>query len=152
MTVLLVVCFAGAALFYSVYEICNAADGSFIQRCLVFPAAFTGLCLVAVLTVSAGQSFYGKETADDVVKTVILYVVGVISWVFWKAPSTPSTQNKSTQTNQNNSIPANPDNVNRDEPSSSTSSLQEENGIKLGEIKKDYSGGKPEERKPLVVQ
>jgi len=152
MTVLLVVCFAGAALFYSVYEICNAAEGSFIQRCLVFPAAFTGLCLVAVLTVLAGQSFYGKETADDVVKTVILYVVGVISWMFWKAPSTPSTQNKSTQTNRNNSIPTNPDNVNRDEPSSSTSSLQEENGIKLGVIKKDYSGGKPEERNPFVVQ
>ena len=39
MTVLLVVCFAGAALFYSVYEICNVAEDIFIQRCLVFPAA-----------------------------------------------------------------------------------------------------------------
>ena len=88
----------------------------------------------------AGQSFYGKETADDVVKTVILYVVGVISWMFWKAPSTPATQNNLIPVNQNNPVAASPNNptldldLNQDEPSSSTSSLQEENGIKLRKI------------------
>ena len=38
-----------------------------------------------MLAVLAGQSFYGRESADELVKTVLLYVIsGFISWLSWK--------------------------------------------------------------------
>ena len=80
LTVLLIVCFVGFAAFYSVDAIRDAEDT--IHRCLIFPAAFIGLCLTVALTVLAGQSFYGRETADDVIKTVLLFAVGKISWMY----------------------------------------------------------------------
>ena len=93
LTVLLIVCFVGVAAFYSVNAIRDAEDT--IHRCLIFPAAFVGLCLAVVLTVLAGQSFSGRETADDIVKTVLLFAVGRISWMYWKDRTTsvkPITQ------------------------------------------------------------
>ena len=70
--------------------------GNTIHPCLVYSAAFVGLCLTATLAVLAGQSFYGRETADDVIKTVLLFVVGKISWMYWKDRTTSANSNNPT--------------------------------------------------------
>ncbi|CAH3142881.1 unnamed protein product, partial [Pocillopora meandrina] len=36
---------------------------------------FFGFCSAAVVPVLAGQSFYGRETADDIIKVVLLYII-----------------------------------------------------------------------------
>lgn len=102
LTVLLIVGFFGFAAFYSVDAIREAADT--IHRCLIFPAAFVGLCLAVAFTVLAGQSFYGRETADDVIKTVLLFAVGKICWMYWKDRTTSVNPNTPTA-DQNQSAP-----------------------------------------------
>ena len=103
LTVLAVVCFVSVALFFSVYFICDADKDSFIQRFFMFAVAFVGLCFVASLTVLAGRSFYGKDTADEIVKTALLYVVGGITWLFRKG-SAPNQANQVDQNNQANQV------------------------------------------------
>ncbi|XP_044166430.1 uncharacterized protein LOC122950431 [Acropora millepora] len=83
-------------------EICvEKSKGNFLQPCLTIPAIFLSLCLVAVITVLAGQSFNGRETTNVVMKTALLYVVGGISWMLKKDLSTSSHQNNPNP-NQNN--------------------------------------------------
>ena len=102
LTVLFIVCFVGVASFFSLQQICVAiSEGNFIQPCLTIPVIFVSVCLVAVITVLAGQSFNGRETANDVMKTVLLYVVGLISWMFKRDRSTSSRQSM-PEPNQNN--------------------------------------------------
>ncbi|XP_067050429.1 uncharacterized protein [Acropora muricata] len=103
LTVLFIVCFFGVALFFSLQQICvEKSKGNFLQPCLTIPAIFLSLCLVAVITVLAGQSFNGRETTNVVMKTALLYVVGGISWMLKKDLSTSSHQNNPNP-NQNNS-------------------------------------------------
>ncbi|XP_068753938.1 uncharacterized protein [Montipora capricornis] len=102
LTVLFIVCFVGVASFFSLQQICvEISKRNFMQPCLTIPAIFVSLCLVAVITVLAGQSFSGRETANDVMKTVLLYVVGGIWWMLKKDRSTSSDQNNRNR-NQNN--------------------------------------------------
>lgn len=97
LTVLLVVSLVVVALFYAIYKICDVdqcCSSLFIQRCSVFTAGFLGLCFAAAVPVLAGQSFYGRETADDVLKTALLYVINIlILWMFKKSPTTTPTTN-----------------------------------------------------------
>lgn len=142
LTVLFIVCFFGVALFFSVQQICvEMSKGNFLQPCLTITAIFLSLCLVAVITVLAGQSFNGRETANDVMKTALLYVVGGISWMFKKDRSTSSHQNNPNP-NQNNQ-----GNLDLDEgdPSSSGSS----NAIQLKAMGAS-SDVKEEEESPLA--
>lgn len=98
LTVLFIACFVVVALLFSVGQICDFQnDSSPIYRFLMFFSAFCGLSLVGALAVLAGQTFYGRETAEDVIKTGLLYIVGVISWIFQKEYSNP---NLPTQTDQ----------------------------------------------------
>ena len=95
LTVLLVVSLVVVALFYAIYMMCDVdqcCSSLFIQRCSVFTAGFLGLCFAAAVPVLAGQSFYGRETADDVLKTALLYVINIlILWMFKKSPTTNRT-------------------------------------------------------------
>lgn len=103
LTVLFIVCFFGVALFFSLQQICvEMSKGNLLQPCLTIPAIFLSLCLVAVITVLAGQSFNGRETTNVLMKTALLYVVGGISWMLKKDQSTSSHQNNPNP-NQNNS-------------------------------------------------
>lgn len=88
LTVLFIVSFVVVASLFSLGQICDPEyDTSPIYRSLMFSAALFGLCLLGTLAVLAGQSFYGRETATDVIKTVLLYVVGVMFWIFKKEGS-----------------------------------------------------------------
>lgn len=125
LTVLFIVCFVGVASFFSLQQICVAiSEGNFMQPCLTIPAIFVSLCLIAVITVLAGQSFNGRETANDVMKTALLYVVGGISWMLKKDRSSSSDQNNRNH-NQNNE--GTTSDLDEGDPSSSRSS----NAIKL---------------------
>ena len=88
LAVLLIVCFFVFALtfaFYKIFDVGECSDFKYFIKCVV---SFCGVCSLVVLAVLAGQSFYGRETADDVMKTVLLYVIsGLISWISWKQPS-----------------------------------------------------------------
>ena len=97
LTVLFIVCFVGVASFFSLQKICVAiSKGKFWQRCLTIPAIFVSLCLVAVITVLAGQTFAGRETANVVMKTLFLYIVGGIAWMLKKDLSTSHQNNQGT--------------------------------------------------------
>ena len=54
------------------------------------PFLFSGAVFLAVLSlvfiiVFAGQSYNSNETADEVLKTSLLYFIGaLVSWIFWK--------------------------------------------------------------------
>ena len=92
LTVLFVVCLAVFASFFSLNQICAAiSEGNFMPTCLTIPAIFVSVCLFVVFTVLAGQSFSGRETANDVMKTVFLYVVGGILWMLKKDPLSTSS-------------------------------------------------------------
>ena len=87
LTVLAVVCFVIGALLYSVYEICDSKrkdEKNFISYCFSYSAIFVGLCFFVSQTVLVGQSFYGKDTADEIVKTALLFVGGGIIWLLRK--------------------------------------------------------------------
>ncbi|KAL9989516.1 hypothetical protein ACROYT_G004076 [Oculina patagonica] len=49
--------------------------------------------------VMAGQSYNGRETADETVKTALLSVIGLlVSWVSWKRKSSNKSANKAVKT------------------------------------------------------
>lgn len=79
--VLLFICVSVAALIFAVYLICDAFEGKLIVfgLCAAFVLSVWSLFVVVGL---AGQSFYGRETADDVVKLVSLSITAAsFSWI-----------------------------------------------------------------------
>ena len=66
-------------------------------------AIFVGLCLVVSLAVLAGQSFYGKETTGEILKTALLYVDGGLTWLFGKG-FLGFSSNKDSATQTDNEI------------------------------------------------
>ena len=84
LTVLAVACVVIVALFCTIHLICSASQKSFCRSFCVSIASFLGLCLVVSLTVLAGQSFYGKETTGEILKTAVFYVVGGLTGLLGK--------------------------------------------------------------------
>ena len=89
LTVCLMACIFVLALTFILYQIFKLeycqCSGRCIKHIFICFGAFCGGCSFVVLAVLAGQSFYGRETADELVKTVLLYVIsGFISWLSWK--------------------------------------------------------------------
>lgn len=111
LTVLLVVCFVIVVLSYSVFMICdvdNCCSSLCIQRFSIFAAGFLGLCLAAAVPVLAGQSFFGRETADDILKTVLLYVINFLAlWMYRNAPNTVPTTTPVTAPTANSATATN---------------------------------------------
>ena len=89
LAVCLMACIFVLALTFILYQIFKLEDCQCSGRCIkhifICFGTFCGGCSFVVLAVLAGQSFYGRETADELVKTVLLYVIsGFISWLSWK--------------------------------------------------------------------
>lgn len=98
-TVLLLACLfvvMGTFLLYQIFDRDNdlSKRGSFLLIVMCV-ALFFGGCSLFVLVVIAGQSFLGRETADDLVKTVLLYVIGGFISFF------PLREKKKTRREQN---------------------------------------------------
>ena len=84
-TVLLIICVVIAAIVFSMYTfICYKSDklrDNIRFAFLCFTALLAVFSLVA-LVILAGQSFFGRETASELVKTALLYVTtAFISWI-----------------------------------------------------------------------
>ena len=84
LTVALVICCFFASLTYAIYLYlykANPSEGSCIDiQCLVScTSGFLAVLPLIVIVVFAGQSYDGKETADDVLKTIIPFdTVGTV--------------------------------------------------------------------------
>lgn len=81
LTVALVICCFFASLTFAIYLYLYKAkprEGTCIDtQCLVScTSGFLALLPLIVVVVFAGQSYDGKETADDVLKTIMLYFIG----------------------------------------------------------------------------
>ena len=92
LTVALLSCSILAAFMYAVYlylqTTCTDETGKTKvewQPFMFFGAGFLAVLFLVVIIVFAGQSYNSNETADAVLKTTLLYVIGAfISWISWK--------------------------------------------------------------------
>ena len=79
------------------FDVDECCDFKYFTKCVV---SFCGVCSLVVSAVLTGQSFYGREIADDVMKTVLLYVIsGLISWISWKLLSLQRNGERSEEEN-----------------------------------------------------
>ena len=84
LTVTLIICFTCAAFTYAVYtyltETQRKLQSGFLCVCGVLAVIF-----LAFVIVFAGQSYNGRETADETLKTALLSALGAfVSWLSWK--------------------------------------------------------------------
>jgi len=121
LTVALLVCSMFAALVYAVYLYLDATDDNSTQvagtgaatkdsSCckklhtfLFCGSGFLAVLLLVVIILFAGQSYNSKETADEVLKTILLYFIGAfLSWISWKKHLShpPNRTSLGTQTSQ----------------------------------------------------
>ena len=85
LAVLLIVGVFVSALTYFLRKIFEVDKCSHITHFIICVVSFCGVCSLVIVAVLAGQSFYGRETADDIMKTVLLYVIsgltGLKAWL-----------------------------------------------------------------------
>lgn len=85
LTVTLLLGFFWAAFTFARYKYLYAPAANKCQSafsCVFFVLAVIFLVLVIVM---AGQGYYGRETADETLKTALLSVIGaLVSWLSWK--------------------------------------------------------------------
>ena len=102
LAVLLIGSFLCVSLAYALYKIFETGECCDIKQFVKWVVSFFGVCSLVVSAVLAGRSFYGRETADDVMKTVLLYVIGaLISWISYSQPPQRNGE-KSNQENAEN--------------------------------------------------
>lgn len=88
LSVLLIISFSFVMLSYFIYEMCSVEkciSYTFLQDFFMCTAVFFGVCFAIVPPTLAGKSFYGRETADDILKTALLYAIGAVSWLYLKS-------------------------------------------------------------------
>ena len=85
-TVLLVICVIIAATVFLVYQfISNYDQSSCIRNLVVCGACLCSIFSLVAVMLLAGQSFFGRETANDAVKTTLLYITtAFVSWMLAK--------------------------------------------------------------------
>ena len=85
---------------YTVEDKDNCTDK--VHPCLFFTAGFLAVLFLVVIIVFAGQSYNSSETADDVLKTSLLYFP-FVSWISWKKQASHSSSTGAVgEVNQNN--------------------------------------------------
>ncbi len=99
-TVLLVICVVIAATVYSVYNfICFYERKSCKRSVILFGTSLCSILSLVALVILAGQSFFGRETANEVVKTALLYVsTAFLSWIFPKIKEEGKSEKSSENT------------------------------------------------------
>ena len=89
-SILLILSFFFITLFFVINETTHS-DDSCLSTFFAYTPGFLGLCVVVVVPpLLVGQSFYGRETADDILKVVLLPVIGAVSWLSFKSRRTSS--------------------------------------------------------------
>ena len=88
-SILLILSFFFITLFFVINETTHANE----SRCsnfLFLGSGFLGLCFVVIPSVLVGQSFYGRETADDILTAALLSAIGAMSWLYFKSDKASS--------------------------------------------------------------
>ena len=88
-SILLILSFFFVTVFFVINETTQNDDNR-LYTFFLCVSGLLGLCFIVVSSVLVGQSFYGRETADDVLKAALLSVIGVVSWLYFK-PSRASS-------------------------------------------------------------
>ena len=87
--VLLFICIfiAASILAFYNYFLHTPSDQCSWKNCILGAVFMLSVWSLVIVVILAGQSFFGKETANDVVKTVTLYVTTAFaSWMLSKVP------------------------------------------------------------------
>ena len=113
LTVTLIICFTFASFTYAVYEYLTLVsckqDGVKPDKLHALLPGVLGFLAVIVLIpviVFAGQSFNGRETADETLKTILMTALGsFISWLSWKRLLDKSQKSEEKQTQLPSSDP-----------------------------------------------
>ena len=96
-SILLVLSLFFITLFFVINETTHS-DDSCLSTFFAYTPGFLGLCVVVVVPpLLVGQSFYGRETADDILKVVLLPVIGAVSWLSFKSRRTSSDTSRFTK-------------------------------------------------------
>lgn len=93
LSIFLIISFSSVALFFVIHEMSNVdycKSFLFLQRCGVASFGFVGICLAFSAPVLVGQSFYGRETADDILKIVLLFVMNAVMVLTYKSRKPPT--------------------------------------------------------------
>ena len=94
LAVLLVVCLVIGVSTYTVFTYKSSDSDNSCQTFFSCLAAFLAICFLIVVVILAGQSYHGRQTADEVLKDGVLYIISVsFSWLYWKHCA--SSQNSS---------------------------------------------------------
>ena len=94
LAVLLVVCLVIGVSTYTVFTYKSSDSDNGCQTFFSCLAAFLAICFLIVVVILAGQSYHGRQTADEVLKDGVLYIISVsFSWLYWKHCA--SSQNSS---------------------------------------------------------
>lgn len=90
-SILLVLSLFFITLFFVIHETTHADDSYRLSTFFAYTPGFLGLCVVVLVPpLLVGQSFYGRETADDILKAALLPVIGAVSWLSFKSHRTSS--------------------------------------------------------------
>ena len=90
LVVLLVLClFIGVSTFAFYTYIYSVPQGKNLKKkCLLFSSCFAGflaICVLIVIVILAGQSYNGRQTADEALKEAVMYLISIFfSWLYWK--------------------------------------------------------------------
>ena len=95
LAVLLTVCLVIGVFTYLVFTFLSSDN----HRCQSFfscLAAFLAICCLIVVVIIAGQSYHGRQTADEVLKDGVLYLISIsFSWLYWKHCASKNSSLKS---------------------------------------------------------
>ena len=72
LTVFLVILVFIIVLFFALWHLFKQASP---QACIFCGFCFFGFCCAAAVPLLAGHSFYGRDTADEIIKVVLLYII-----------------------------------------------------------------------------
>ena len=90
LVVLLVLClFIGVSTFaFYTYKSSVPQGNNLKKKCLLFSLCFAGflaICVLIVIVILAGQSYNGRQTADEALKEAVMYLISIFfSWLYWK--------------------------------------------------------------------
>lgn len=104
LSVLLIISLFFVTIFYIIYQICDVdkcKSKLCIRRASMGLAGFFGLSFAVIGTVLAGQSFYGRETADDIMKTALLSLIGTVWLLYWKSRKPPPNTSQCAEAAKN---------------------------------------------------
>lgn len=104
LAVLLIVCLVIGVFTYMVFAFVSSDNDHRCQSFFSCLAAFLAICFLIVVVILAGQSYHGRQTADEFVKDGVLFLISVsFSWLYWKhRASTNSTSTSEHQLVNNN--------------------------------------------------